>query len=68
MYIPGLVSKQKMLAFIDQYSQEHPLSTVADADPVAERAPPPVKPAESGSGYTLTKAKPVARAKKKISM
>ncbi|MGA9993640.1 MAG: redoxin domain-containing protein, partial [Thiobacillaceae bacterium] len=24
MYIPGLVSKQKMLAFIDQYSVEHP--------------------------------------------
>ena len=67
MYIPGLVSKQKMLAFIDQYSQEHPQSSVADADPVAESAAaPPIKPANSR--YILTKGKPSAKSKKKITM
>jgi thiol-disulfide isomerase/thioredoxin len=65
MYIPGLVSKQKMLAFIDQYSQEHPPSAVAEVDPVAEPAPPPIKPAEFSGRSTMSKDKPSAKDKKK---
>ena len=70
MYIPGLVSKQKMLAFIDQYSQEHPVA-VAEAEPApaaAQPAPPPIKPANFSTRGTVSKGKPSARDKKKISM
>lgn len=72
MYIPGLVSKQKMVAFIDQYSLEHPVA-VADAEPVpisapvAEPTPPPIEPANF-SRSTTSKGKPSAKNKKKISM
>ncbi len=72
MYIPGLVSKQKMLAFIDQYSLDHPLSGVADigpaVDPAVAPAPAAIKPAVFRGGSSLNKRKPVARHKKKVSI
>jgi len=71
MYIPGLVSKQKMLAFIDQYSLDHPLAAVAEVVepvPVVDATSPPIKPAEFSSGNFIGKGKPSAKVKKKISM
>lgn len=69
MYIPGLVSKQKMLAFIDQYSLDHPLA-VAEVEPVPapQAAPPPIKPVDFSSSNPISKGKPSAKNKKKISM
>jgi thiol-disulfide isomerase/thioredoxin len=66
MFIPGLVSKQKMVAFIDQYSQEHPATVVGEAaGPQAE--PAPVKPVDFSSNKA-SKTKSVSKSKKKMRM
>jgi thiol-disulfide isomerase/thioredoxin len=67
MFIPGLVSKQKMLAFIDQYSQDNPASAVSAADPPPSIAPEPVKPAEFTSNK-IDKEKSSSKNKKKMRM
>lgn len=69
MFIPGLVSKQKMVAFIDQYSQDHPSILVGEADPQTESqaGQAPVKPVEFSSSKS-SKAKPVSKSKKKMRM
>jgi thiol-disulfide isomerase/thioredoxin len=41
MFIPGLVSKQKMLAFIDQYSQDNPSTRISDSEPPTAAVPEP---------------------------
>ncbi len=65
MFIPGLVSKQKMVAFISQYSQDFSATAVAEADPVAA-ASGAVKPAKFSGRQVAPHA---ARAnRKKVSM
>jgi thiol-disulfide isomerase/thioredoxin len=65
MFIPGLVSKQKMVAFIGQYSQDFSTTAVADAGPVAA-VPGPIKPAKFSGRHGSPQATPTS--KKKLSM
>ena len=70
MFIPGLVSKQKMLAFIDQYNLDNPSKMVAGAAEPQDNSQAdsePVKPAKF-SDEKASQAKPTAKNKKKISM
>jgi len=65
MFIPGLVSKQKMVAFIDQYSLDNPTTTVAEVEPPVT-APAPVKPAQFTDKNSAIKSS--AKSKKKMSI
>lgn len=68
MFVPGIVSKQKIIAFTDQYQQASPTAFAkTEAAPAAVVAPPVAKPSVQKASMRKTSTKSVEN-KKKITM
>lgn len=65
MFVPGVVSKQKIIAFTEQHAQAEP-TAVATESPAAV-APPAAKPSVQKASMSKTSTQPVDN-KKKITM
>lgn len=62
MFVPGVISKQKMIAFTEQYHQANP-TAVAKTEP-APAAAPPAKPAVQKASMRKTSTKSTNNKKK----